>query len=185
MKKIYLAILIFIFAIGQHSTLAGQSFTNKGKDFWTNFYRGNGVATSGIYHQMKIYIGGASTGDSVKIAIAEGKPQQWVKTYWVPADSIVASDTIPNQNIVGDGLYANSAIHITSRTANIVAYAHIYESATSAAAILLPVPVWGQEHYVLSAKQYYSSSNYAAFHIVANHDSTWVEISPSQPTLGG
>jgi gliding motility-associated-like protein len=75
-------------------------------------------------------------------------------------------------------------IHITSDVP-IVAYAHIYESANSGATMLMPVGVWGYEYYTLSSRQYYTSASSSAFHVVAQHDSTWVEITPSQPSRGG
>ncbi len=177
--------ILFLFAFASHFSLLAQNFSNKGKDFWTNFYRGNGNFSGGIRHDMKIYIGGASTSDSVTIAIGEDTPNEWKRTYWVPANSIVASDTLPNRNIISDTVYRKSAIHITSRTANIVAYAHLYEGATSAAAMLLPSTVWGKQYFVLTSRQNYSTNNYSAFQVVAKEDSTWVEISPSKPTLRG
>lgn len=188
MPKLYTAVLLLcvLFTSVPHFAVS-QPFTNRGNDFWVGFPSTSG---SSAIATMKIYMGAGAVGDSVKIAIAEGTANQWTRTYWVPANTVVESDALPSSGLQGaqmplEGLYANKGIHITSRQTDIVAYAHVYGSASSGATLLLPSKIFGSENYVLTSRQSYSNTSYSAFHVVAANDSTWVEIKPSRPTLGG
>jgi gliding motility-associated-like protein len=80
--------------------------------------------------------------------------------------------------------FKKKAIHITS-TADIVAYAHIYGSASSGATMLLPVKAWGYNYTAINSKQQYAANTYGWMYVMAEHDNTYVEITPSQPTKGG
>jgi len=110
------------------------------------------------------------------------------KEYTVPANSVLASDIIPkaglsDARLLGEGLY-EQGISIESDVP-IVAYAHIYSSASSGATMLLPVGTYGYEYYALTSRQNYSSTSYSWFYIIADNDNTVVEITPSVPTLAG
>ena len=177
----FLGIITFILLC---CNISGQ--TNKGKDFWTcspmqsNFSSANAMT-------LKLYVGTDNIGDSVSIAFAEGSSNQWVKTFWVPANAIVAIDSIPDSTTVSRiGLNSNKAIHISSKNSPIYAYSHAYASTNSGASFLLPSNGLGYEYFVLTAKQNYSSSGgYSTFKIIAIEDSTWVEFNPTNPALGG
>src|SRR5690606_789722 len=113
----------------------------------------------------------------------------WVKHYQIPANTVITSDTIPRTGLFDARLQAEGlsgkGISIESDEP-IVAYAHIFGSASSGATMLLPVGTYGYEYYVLTSRQYYSTSNsYSEFFVIADQDNTVVEITPAVPTLGG
>jgi uncharacterized repeat protein (TIGR01451 family) len=185
MPKLYTAVLLMLSAFTSFFSTScfAQTFTNRGKDFWV------GYQATALPSEMRVYLTAMSTASTVKVAIGEGTPNEWIRIYSVPANTTVESDIIPvsgaqDARLVGDGLYLHKGIHITSSTA-ISAYAHIYASANSGASMLLPSGVLGSENYILTARQNYSSSAYSVFHVIATEDSTWVEINPSKPTIGG
>jgi gliding motility-associated-like protein len=80
--------------------------------------------------------------------------------------------------------FRKKAIHITS-TADVVAYAHIYGSASSGATMLFPTKAWGYNYTAINNKQQYAANCYGWMYIIADHDNTYVEITPSQNTKGG
>lgn len=173
----------------------GDSSSNRGKDFWVGYQRTNGFgsipsSTVSGTQTMKIYMGAGEVPANVTISIEGSSGTPWIRTYHVPANSAVASDVIPttganDAKLLGEGLFQKRGIHITSDV-SIVAYAHIYESTNSGATLLMPTSVWGYEYYSLSSRQYYTTPGSAsAFHIVAQHDNTWVEINPSRKTESG
>src|SRR5688572_33365003 len=85
----------------------------------------------------------------------------------------------------GEGLFIMS-IHIESDVP-IVAYAHTFGSASSGATMLMPVETWGYSYISLNSRQRYSSTNQPCFswvYVIAQHDSTLVEITPVVPTRG-
>lgn len=182
MRKFYLLLVMAALFIGAYA----QPITNRGRDFWVGFP----LSQTPTSTDMRIYMGALSQGDSVRVAIAEGTPRQWIRTYWVPANSTVASEEIPrlgqyDARLLTEGLHTAKSIHITSRQHPIVAYAHCYSGANSGATMLLPSHIYASENYVFTTSQHYTSDSYSSFHIVASHDSTWVEINPSKPTRGG
>ncbi len=167
-----------------------DSSSNRGKDFWVGYQRTNGfTGANGGAQTMKIYMGAGDVPANVTITIESVSGTPWVRNYFVPANTAITSDDIPklapdDTRLLAEGLYSKKGIHITSDV-SIVAYAHIYEGANSGATMLLPTSVWGYEYYTLSSRQLYSSASYAAFHIVAQNDNTWVEVNPSKRTLNG
>ncbi len=181
---------IFIFSLfiaGFFSTVSAQVFSNKGKDFWVAFRSTSGIS-AGNPQQFRIYMGADAVGDTVQISIAEGTPREWIRKYYVAPFTTVTSDSIPTDSAYAGSaaaFHAKGGIHIKSKNADISAYAHIYEGANSGGSMLMPVNVMGCEYYALSSRQYYSSASYSRIHLVATHDSTWVEINPSKPTRNG
>jgi gliding motility-associated-like protein len=164
-----------------------DSSSNRGKDFWVGYQRTNGFDFNG--QDMVVYMGAGDQAANVTITIEGTGGTPWVRTYAVPANTTVTSAIIPktgadDARLINEGQYNKKGIHITSDVP-IVAYAHIYESANSGATMLMPATVWGYEYYTLSSRQNYTSTSYSAFHIVAQRDSTVVEINPSAPTRNG
>ncbi|RXK85837.1 right-handed parallel beta-helix repeat-containing protein [Filimonas effusa] len=172
-----------------------DSSSNRGKDFWIGYQRTNGFlyttpgSTYGGDQVMNIYMGAGDVPANVTISIEGNSGTAWTRNYFVPANTALTSDEMPktgteDARLFMEGMYAKKGIHITSDVP-IVVYAHIYESTNSGATMLMPTSVWGYEYYTLSSRQNYTPDSYAAFHIVAQHDSTWVEINPSKPTFNG
>jgi trimeric autotransporter adhesin len=170
-----------------------DSSSNRGKDFWVGYQRSNGFTATSGNQEMVVYMGSATQDANVTITIENSLGTPWVRNYLVPAGSALKSDLIPktgadDARLVTEGRYNRKGIHIVSDVP-IVAYAHIYESTNSGATMLMPTSVWGYEYYTLSSRQNYTAAatgpSSSAFHIVAKDDSTWVEINPSNTTLGG
>lgn len=84
----------------------------------------------------------------------------------------------------GDGLFRKKGIHITA-TAPILAYAHIYGNVSSGATMLLPVNAWGNNYTTINSNQNNADNAFSWVFVVANHDNTTVEITPSAPTRTG
>jgi gliding motility-associated-like protein len=84
----------------------------------------------------------------------------------------------------GDGLFRRKGIHIVSDVP-IVAYAHIYGSASSGATMLMPVETWGYSYTAINSKQYYANNCFSWVYVIAQHDSTKIEITPSADTRTG
>lgn len=174
--------------------ISEDSNSNRGKDFWVGYQRSWGFgsnpenAANGGSQVMRLYLGAGDVPAEVKVSIEGTNGTPWTRDYYVPANSAIMSDEIPktlldDARLVTEGLYQKKGIHVTSNVP-VVAYAHVYQSTNSGATMLMPTAVWGYEYYTMGSRQVYSSSN-AAFHVVAQHDDTWVEINPSKPTIGG
>jgi gliding motility-associated-like protein len=135
--------------------------------------------------QMVLYLGARQTTANVTVRI-NGTP--WVKTYSIPANSVITSDIINKSGLFDARLlnegYSDRGISITSDVP-IVAYAHIYGSAASGATMLLPVGTYGYEYYSTNFRQNYAADCYSWFYVVADRDSTFIEITPSNPTRSG
>ncbi len=87
----------------------------------------------------------------------------------------------PGNACGGEGLFSNKGIHIESNVP-IVAYAHIYGSASSGATMLMPVETWGYSYVTLNSKQDYAADCFSWAYVISQHDNTVVEITPSQTT---
>jgi hypothetical protein len=138
----------------------------------------------------------------------------WWRTYTIPANTVVDVETSPatsystlagavgaipkggsgtyDARLYGDsppigigsiGLFRKKAIHIVSNVP-IVAYSHIYGSASSGATMLLPVEAWGGLYTSANSNQSYASNCYSWMYVIAKYDNTVVEITPSVKTVG-
>lgn len=158
--------------------------SNMGKFFWVGY--ANSYDFSGNDQEMVLYL---STGDQPATVTVKVNGTGWVKTYSIPANTVITSDKMPkfgisDSRLLAEGKY-NRGISIESDV-NIVAYAHIYSFLNSGATMLLPVGTYGYEYYSLNFRQNYTASNsHSSFFVVADRDNTVVEITPSNPTTGG
>jgi gliding motility-associated-like protein len=90
----------------------------------------------------------------------------------------------------GDGIFSKAvngkgkSIHIKSNVP-IVAYAHIYGGVSSGATMLLPVESWGYSYTTINSYQANVPFCRNFFYVIANRDSTFVRITPSQTTRNG
>jgi gliding motility-associated-like protein len=163
----------------------GQNFTNKGREFWVG-YGHNQLFGAGFGNtqDMVVYLS-AEQPANVTVSIPG---TTWVRTYSIPANAVVVTDLIPKSGgddcrITNEGLYRKN-IHIESNVP-IVAYAHIYGSASSGAAMLLPVETYGYTYMSLNTTQDYDKDCYSWFYVVAAENSTRVRITPAALTKGG
>jgi trimeric autotransporter adhesin len=156
--------------------------SNRGTRFWVAYGHHQGFSSNS--QSMLLYLS-ATDSSNVTVRI---NGTNWSRTYAIPANSVKVSDEIPkagfvDARILNEGLF-NRGISITSDKP-IVAYAHIYDGANSGAGMLLPVGAYGYEYTSLNYKQYYSSDTYSWTMVIADRDSTLVEITPSVTTRGG
>jgi len=128
----------------------------------------------------------------------KGRAGTLVKTYPVPANTVIASDLMPKAGQYDCRLYDvppsfggtggegqfDQSIHIESDVP-VVAYAHTYGSASSGATMLIPVEAYGHLYYSLNSTQVYASNCFSWAYVVAAHDNTVVEITPSVQTRTG
>lgn len=110
----------------------------------------------------------------------------WTKTYSIAANSVVVSDVFPKSGvndarITDEGLF-KKAVHIVSDVP-IVAYAHLYGTWRSGAAMLLPVESYGYTYTSINASQQADPLSYSWFYVVAAEDNTRIRITPSESTL--
>ncbi len=168
-------------------TVAPPAFTldtsNRGRRFWVGYGHHQGFEFSNS-QEMVLYLSAeAAANVTVKV-----NGTNWVRNYSIPANTVRVSDILPENGLVDarlpdEGLY-NRGISIESDVP-IVAYAHIYDGANSGAGMLLPTGAWGYEYTTLNSSQYYASDTYSWFTVIADRDSTLVEITPAVATKGG
>lgn len=158
--------------------------SNMGTRFWVG-YGHNSFFDTPNEHEMALYF---STRDSANVTVRINGTT-WERQYHIAPNSSAVSALIPKQGITDARLVAegwfDKGISIESDVP-VAAYAHIYGLASSGATMLLPTGTYGYEYYALGAPQTYTTPNcYSWFYVVADHDSTLVEITPSCTTVGG
>ena len=161
--------------------LTKKDTSNAGTRFWVA-YPANQLNGGETY---QLYLS-ATKAAYVKVEIP---CLNWVRTYNVPANSVVVSDILPQAaRHQVSGKYCD-AIKITSEEEiednKIVAYAHCWGSASSGAAMLMPVGTWGYEYRVVNQQQNWGAGSYAYYYFIADNDNTVVEFTPSGNCTGG
>lgn len=159
--------------------------SNKGTRFWVGY--GHHYGFSSNTQDMVLYLS-AEQAANVQVKV---NGTSFIRNYSIPANTVKVSDIMPKSGLVDarlvdEGLFSRG-ISITSDVP-IVAYAHIYDGANSGAGMLLPVGVYGYEYKSLNSTQYYptgGAGSYSWFYVIADRDSTQVEITPSVMTKGG
>jgi gliding motility-associated-like protein len=176
---------------------SAQNLSNRGKEFWVGYGHHQFMEPGQNNSQEMVLYFSAEQPASVKVTI-KGRAGTQVKTYNVPANTVIASDYMPKAGIYdcrlydlppsfggsgGEGLYDQS-IHIESDVP-IVAYAHTFGSASSGATMLIPVETYGHQYYSLNSAQTYAANCFSWAYVVAAYDNTIVEITPSVQTRLG
>lgn len=156
--------------------------SNAGTRFWVSYGHHQGFGTNA--QDMVLYLSAEQAANVTVRVNGTG----WVRHYAVPANSAISSDIIPKGGLTDarlqdEGL-SDRAISIVSDVP-IVVYAHIYQGANSGATMLMPVGVYGYEYISLNSRQYYAADCYSWFNVIADRDSTLIEITPSVTTKGG
>lgn len=163
---------------------AATDTSNMGTRFWVG-YSHNRAFNVDNSQTMVLYLAAGQQPANVTVKI---NGTTWIREYAVAANTVVTSDLIPKTGLsdarmLQEGTNAHG-ISIES-DAPIVAYAHQYRSVTSGAALLMPVGTYGYEYRAMTDRQYADGISYSWFYVVADNDNTEVEITPSQPTIGG
>lgn len=204
MKKLC-AIVILLLWCGRS---VAQNFTNRGKDFWTGYglhlfmeppvLSDPGTIAWANTQEMVLYLSAEEDAD-VTVTI-QGRSAVTVLPYHVKAGTVVATAPMPKASAAdcrlyedpppfgngGDGLFHRS-IHIQSNVP-VVAYAHISGLQSSGATMLMPVESWGYVYKAINSQQKVNGVANGCFSwifVVADHDNTVVEITPSVPLRNG
>lgn len=189
------ALLCITCALFQH-TVSAQQLTNTGTDFWVGYGHHQFMEPGlGNNQEMVLYIS-AEQPAVVKVSI---HGTAWVRTYNIPANTAIATETIPKAGFYdarlyspppsfggtgSEGVFANKAIHVESDVP-VVVNTHIYGSASSGASMLMPVNTWGYEYISLNSQQLYQDNAFSWMYVIAKEDNTVIEITPSKPTRNG
>ncbi|MEO7463647.1 MAG: GEVED domain-containing protein, partial [Ferruginibacter sp.] len=159
--------------------------SNSGTRFWVGYGHHYSFSTNG--QDMVLYLS-AEQAATVDVKV---NGTNYKRTYSVPANSAIVSVPIPKYGLIDARLTDEGkfdrGISIESNVP-IQAYAHIYDGATSGASLLLPVGVYGYEYQSLNSNQYYptgGAGSYSWFYVIADRDSTLLEIKPSVATKAG
>lgn len=203
MKK-RLGIVFLIAGLLSCTKSIAQDKSNKGKEFWLGygynswFFSPDGPLPANS-QELNLYL----TTEAAATVTVSIPNTGWSQTLNIPANTVDASILVPktganDARIVAEGL-SNKAIHIVSDTP-IVVFAHMYNTQTSGATMLIPVETYGYKYYSLNYSQSQSNSKppytysnttsnapnwYSWFYVVASEDNTRLEITPSDTTQSG
>lgn len=201
LRRIYIPFIISFFSF---FTSFAQNKSNKGKEFWLGYgYNSWFFVPDGTLppnsQELNLYL----TTEAAATVTVSIPNTGWSQTLNIPANTVDASILIPktggnDARMLTEGL-GNKAIHIVSDTP-IVVFAHMYNTQTSGATMLIPVETYGYKYYSLNYSQSqsdsrvpYSYSNrtangnlwYSWFYVVASEDNTRLQITPSDTTQNG
>ncbi|QHS62962.1 T9SS type B sorting domain-containing protein [Chitinophaga agri] len=162
----------------------GADTSNIGTRFWVAYGHDRSFITDNDQNLALHFVAGATPAR----VVVKVNGTAWGRDYLVPANSSFTTDFIPKSGLsdarlTGEGLYP-FGISIES-DAPITAYAHQYNWSTAGATLLMPVGTYGYEYRPMTARQYADANAFSWFYIIADNDSSVVEITPSQATGGG
>lgn len=168
-----------------------QNLSNRGKEFWVGYGHHQFMEPGQSNSQEMVLYFSAEQAANVTVTV-RGRTATQTTTYAVPANTVISSSTMPKAGPNdcrlydvpptfggngGEGIFVMS-IHIESDVP-IVAYAHIYGSASSGATMLMPVETLGYSYVSINSKQAYAANCFSWAYCIATHDNTVVEITPS------
>ncbi|NLR81172.1 PKD domain-containing protein [Chitinophaga eiseniae] len=194
-KAHLIAISLILFEFVANVAYA-QNLSNKGKDFWVGYGHHQFMEMGQSNSQEMILYLSAEQPATVTVSITG---TTWTRTYNIPANTVIASDLIPKSGAIdarlyslppsfggtgGEGIFTGKSIHIQSNVP-IVAYAHIYGSASSGATMLMPEETWGYSYISVNSMQNYADDCFSWMFVIANQNNTVVEITPSVLTRNG
>lgn len=199
-----LVILFFVMGLLSCVRSLAQDKSNRGKEFWLGYgYNSWFFSPDGSLppnsQELNLYIS-TEAAASVTVSIPN---TGWSQTLNIPANTVNTSILVPKSGaddarIIAEGL-GNRAIHILSDTP-IVVFAHMYNTQTSGATMVIPVETYGYKYYSINYTQSqsnsrvpYSYSNttanapnwYSWFYVIATENNTRIEITPADTTQGG
>jgi hypothetical protein len=158
--------------------LPDKDTSNRGRRFWVAYpiNQLNGA------QDMRLYLS-AQQPANVTVRI-QGTTPTWERQYLVPANTVVQTELLPegggqNSFLNAAGLF-DQGIYIESDEP-IVVYAHVTGSASSGAAMVLPISTWGYEYKTLGITQQYGGGSYSFFYVIADNDNTVVQVTPTVP----
>jgi gliding motility-associated-like protein len=191
LKKVMGFIGLLLLWVAGHT----QNLSNRGKEFWVGYGHHQFMEPGQNNSQQMILYFSAEQPANVKVSI---NGTAWVRNYSIPANTVIASDFLPKAGTDDCRLYSvpptfggtggegvfNRGIHIESNVP-IVAYAHIYGSASSGATMLMPVETYGYSYVSINSEQRFASNCFSWIYVVAKENNTRIEITPSVATRNG
>ncbi|MBX2931264.1 MAG: T9SS type A sorting domain-containing protein [Chitinophagaceae bacterium] len=211
MNKFYKTLLtaIICIAITTHISYA-QSLTNRGTEFWVGYGPYQAMET-GNNQNMVLYFSTEADTALVTVTIDSSGTgsSAWQRIYKIPPFTSISTltDTAFSYTIgagksgampktgtydcrlyspaspVGSystGIFSRKGIHIESNVP-ILAYTHIYGTASSGATTLMPIEAWGVEYLSINNKQVYGPECFSWLYVIAQENDTQIEIIPSVP----
>ncbi|RYZ54241.1 MAG: hypothetical protein EOP49_05590, partial [Sphingobacteriales bacterium] len=194
--------LLLCLLAGAGSFSFAQNLSNKGTDFWVGYGHHQFMEAGQSNSQEMVLYFSAEQAANVTVTITG---TAYVRNYSVPANSVIASEFIPKNGPFdarlitlgctfvpnpattacgGEGVFNGKSIHIVSDVP-IVAYAHIFGSASSGASMLMPVETWGYSYVTLNSKQQYAANCFSWVYAIAQEDNTVIEVIPAVTTRRG
>lgn len=169
-----------------------QNLSNKGKEFWVGYGHHQFFEDGGSQYNIQNLVIYLSAEQPATVTVSLNGTS-YSATYSIPANSVISTPAFPKagsldarlwNSTTSEGLF-NKGIRILSDVP-IVAYAHIYGSASSGATMLMPVNTWGYNYISVNSEQRYSGNNcFSWLYVIAKEDNTKVTITPTVPTRGG
>jgi gliding motility-associated-like protein len=176
-----------------------QDLSNRGKEFWVGYGHHQFMEPGQPNTQEMVLYFSAEPGQAANVTVTvQGRTAVQTTNYFVPAGTVIASNYMPKSGPNdcrlydvpptfggngGEGLFIMS-IHIQSDVP-IVAYAHTFGSLSSGATMLMPLETYGYSYVSINSKQVYANNCFSWAYVVASHDNTVVEITPSVLTRLG
>ena len=195
MKKGILILSLLFFGLKGFN----QNLSNRGKEFWVGYGHHQFMEPGQTNGQEMVLYFSAEPGQPANVTVTvQGRTAVQTTNYFVPAGTVIASNYMPKSGPNdcrlydvpptfggngGEGLFIMS-IHIESDVP-IVAYAHTFGSASSGATMLMPVETYGYAYVSINSRQAYANNCFSWAYVVASHDNTTVEITPSVLTRLG
>jgi len=191
LKKLFFVLL----SVAGWGSATAQDLSNKGNEFWVGYGHHQFMEPGQSNSQEMVLYFSAEQNANVTVTI---NGTGYVQNYYVPAGQVIASQYMPKNGTNDCRLYSvppsfggtggegvfDRGIHIVSDVP-IVAYAHTFGSASSGATMLMPTETWGYSYISINSKQRYANNCFSWAYVVADHDNTVVEITPSVLTRNG
>ncbi len=176
MRKLQLAFLVLLSNLFLNTPSRGQSInTNQGKDFWFGYT----LTSDGVNAAYVVYMNTfKTTSGTISIPGAA-----WSQTFTVVA-GVSTRIVLPSVDVVVASFNAptSQAVHVVADS-NIFVFAAIENSARCDNTCVLPVPLLGNQYYIMD---YDLCQSFSEFMIAAQDCKDSVEIIPTHSiTVGG
>lgn len=159
--------------------------TNKGTRFWAPYgLTGSQYLSNG--QEFKFVLAADETAH-VTVSV-NGTPYK--KEYTVPAGSVLTTDALPKSGVWdarlrGEGLFNRGILIESDKPISATSFIDL----EGTYALLMPAGTWTKSYTSLNARQFSGygdvTSGKSWVNVIADHDSTVVEITPSKKTEGG
>lgn len=175
--------LLCLLLLSGHFIVCGQSYSNKGKDFYITYpvHIDTTASAMGIYITSDVNATGKITVGSQVLTFTV-TANNVTKKFLGTNTQMVTFDA-PNTGVYlrqDDGITLSGAIHVESDNP-VVVYAHIIKTSRSGATLVLPSTVWGNQYIVPSYKNVGSQGTLAGWGtitVVAAEANTTIQITP-------